>query len=74
MREVKRFEFEGAQRTVSEVRAMVPALGRCAVADRLAKGMTTRAQMLDFDAGAAMRAGGRRGRAACGNKLYWGRK
>lgn len=74
MRDPKRYEFEGQQLTVREIHEIIPALGREAISRRIAAGMTTRQQMLNFDAGAAWRAGGRRGRAACGNKLYWGRK
>lgn len=74
MQEIKRYEFEGAMRTISEVTALVPALKRTAIALRLERGMTTRKEMLLFDVEAARRAGGRRGRASCGNKLYFGEK
>ena len=70
MQEIKRYEFEGAMRTISEVTALVPALKRSAVALRLERGMTTRQEMLLFDAPAAQRAGAKRGRIACGEKLY----
>lgn len=67
------YEFEGEQRTLAQIRDLVPVLGDNAIEMRLARGMTTRAAMLAFDANAARRAGGRRGRAAVGNRLTFAR-
>ncbi|HVJ61529.1 MAG TPA: hypothetical protein VM555_02320 [Tahibacter sp.] len=74
MKTPRLYEFEGAPRSVAEIAALVPALGSNAIRMRLERGMTTRAAMLAFDKTAAIRAAGRRGRAACGNKLTFARK
>jgi hypothetical protein len=63
------FEFEGQQRTVTEIQALVPAISRAAIVAHIKAGRTTRHQMLNFDPRAAMRAGGRRGRIAVGPRL-----
>lgn len=43
---VPRFEFEGRQRTVTEIHAMVPAFSRTRIAELLKQGMTTKREML----------------------------
>lgn len=67
------YEFEGQQRTLAQIRELVPVLGDAAIEMRLARGMKTRSAMLAFDANAARRAGGRRGRAVVGDRLSFGR-
>lgn len=67
------YEFEGAPRTLREIQALVPALGVRAIESRLAAGMRSRQEMLNYDPKAAIRAGARRGRRGCGNKLYFGK-
>ena len=42
----KTYLFEGEQRTVSEVRKMVPRLSDARIRDRLERGETTRMQMM----------------------------
>lgn len=65
------YEFEGRRMTVSEIHAIVPAISRTAIVEHIKAGRTTRQQMLTFNPRAAMSAGGRRGRAAVGKRLYF---
>lgn len=58
------YEFEGEQLTVAQIRQRVPALSADTIRNHLAAGRNTRQAMLAFDPAAALRLGGRRGRAA----------
>jgi hypothetical protein len=60
----RRFEFEGEQLTLREIRARVPALSESNVRTLLRKGMRTRAAMLAYDPATWRREAGIRGRAA----------
>lgn len=60
----QRYEFEGEQLTLREIRARVPILGERTIVKRLALGLTTRIAMLSFDEKAEKRRAGLRGRAA----------
>lgn len=67
-----RFEFEGEQLTVAEIKAIVPVISRAVIYQHLRRGLNTRQKMLTFNGPGAVLAGARRGRKACGNKLYTG--
>lgn len=55
MKSPDRFLFEGEMRTLTEIRAMVPALSSFSIRKRLSDGLNTRVAMLSYDARAAMR-------------------
>lgn len=69
----RRYEFEGQMLTVVEIHAIVPAISEPAIVQHLKAGRVTRQQMLTFNPRAAMSAGGRRGKAIAGGRLYIGR-
>lgn len=70
---VKTHEFEGQQRTMAEISAMVPALGYSGIVGALAAGRNTVMAMMTFDSKAASIAGIRRAHAARGKRAMGAR-
>lgn len=59
---VARYEFDGEQLTVAEIRERVPALSASSIRSHLAAGRNTRTAMLSFNPSTARAAAGRRAR------------
>lgn len=60
------YTFEGEQRTVAEIKRMVPCLSDMTIRAHLKAGRNTRVSMLSFDHRAASKAGARKALAARG--------
>lgn len=67
---IKTFEFEGQQRTVAEIRKMVPRLSDAGIRKNLAAGRNTVLAMMTFDPKRASLVGLKRHYAATGKPSH----
>lgn len=68
------YELDGEMLSVPQMQKRMPVLSLAMIRHRIALGMTTSLAMLAYDTRAANAAAGRRGRAACGKKLWTSNK
>lgn len=59
----KRYAFEGKQRSMREIHALVPVLSTTTIRKRLGEGLTTRVEMLAVDPALKRSAGAKKGNA-----------
>lgn len=71
MRQPKYYEFDGRQCTVRQVHELFPHISRARLGEHLKAGRNTTAAIRNYDGQAGLRAAGRKGRKASGEKLHF---